>query len=181
MPEKVTVLIAHEDDLVGLEEFFEFLKDDYTLLSTNSIGKAQEILKGNPTIEMVIANFSIQESSGIAILQEFQKTYPHIKRILLSTDLNEASNSYAVESGIAHRVITHPWAKREFHKTMVDLSETLFFGVDFEKFKMKLDRFKKVIQEKKLTPYFQPIVLFEPFYILGYEIFTRGPEDTFFE
>lgn len=119
-PGKVTyrVLFVDDEENVLKAMLRIFRHENYKLLTANSAQAALEILKHEPSVQVIISDYRMPEMTGADLLRSIKSLYPQTIRIMLTgyTDVNAIMG--AINEGAVYKFITKPWNDDDLRLTV---------------------------------------------------------------
>lgn len=108
-PKDAHTLLIVEDEALNLEALVNTFKDEFHVLSFNNGVSALEYLKANaPPLDIVLTDQRMPKMSGIQLLEEINKLYPHVIKLVLTAYTETRDLIDAINKGEVYRYITKP-------------------------------------------------------------------------
>ncbi|NWG14193.1 MAG: SpoIIE family protein phosphatase [Acidobacteria bacterium] len=167
-PEKVLVV---DDEVANLQKLRRTLIHRYPVLAATRGREALEIVRGDLSIAVIIADQRMPDMTGTEFLRETLEFLPHAVRIILTgfTDVDvlmEAINTCKV-----FRYIVKPWDPPDLLMTVERGLEVYKLSVENERFRRELIRRERFARELEIAREIQRYILPpECPAIRGYEI-----------
>ena len=152
-----TVILLIEDHLSDVhltQLYFEEFSSKYQLLVANSY-EAGKIISSNQSIDLVLLDLSLPDSSGIKTLERFLKDFPNVPVVVMTSTPNEILGNQVIKAGAQDFLV-----KGQFDPRMLNRS-----------IRYSLQRFA---DKKKLEDAYQNLALSEKRYIEAQSIAQFG-------
>jgi response regulator RpfG family c-di-GMP phosphodiesterase len=107
---RVLLVDDEENILASLRRLLR--REPYDLVIANSAREALEVLEQTP-VQLVITDFRMPGMTGVELLQEVQRRWPHTIRIILSGYSEVRAIIAAINEGSLYKFITKPWNDEE--------------------------------------------------------------------
>lgn len=109
MDEEVKILCVDDERSVlkALERLF--LDSDYEIITAESGEEGLEMLKKEPTLQLVISDYRMPGMNGVDFLREVYRLRPETVRIVLSGYADTAAIVEAINEGKIYKFIPKPW------------------------------------------------------------------------
>lgn len=108
-PAKKFCILIVEDEQLNLDLLVDTFKQEYEVLAFNNSIIALDYLKANkPNVDLVLTDQRMPKMSGIQFLEEVNKMYPKIMKIVLTGYTETRDLMDAINKGEVHRYITKP-------------------------------------------------------------------------
>jgi DNA-binding NtrC family response regulator len=108
-------LLIVDDDSMARRAIERTLQDpDYQIFSASSPSEALAILE-KEDIRVVLSDHHMGRETGAAFLSVVETKYPHVVRILMTSDTSTGVFIAAVNEGHARRVLYKPWVDEQLH------------------------------------------------------------------
>lgn len=113
MPEKeVYHLLILDDEKENLELLQNTLRNVGKIFPAQSFDEAMKILN-EKTIDLILSDNRLPERSGVELLAEAHKRWPHIVKILITAFPDAQTLSFAINKAQIQKLILKPWVPRE--------------------------------------------------------------------
>jgi len=175
-----TILIL-DDDSIGRDFFSSLLPNTFRVLHASSQTEANEIFKNELFIDVIFADYNLPDIDGLSILEKIANDHPYTIRILLTTPQKDNLEKKEYIPGYFHYVINKPYNRESVNKIIGELFSTEFFDDEYAMFHNRLKVLQDILRDQNIKNFFQPIVQFEPYSVIGHEVFTRGPSRSILE
>lgn len=106
--ENRTVLFVDDEKNILKSLRRVFMGDSFNMLFANSGKEALEILNQHE-VHVVMTDMRMPEMSGLDLLRQVRKDYPHIVRVVLSGYTQVTTLLTAINQGEIFKYITKPW------------------------------------------------------------------------
>lgn len=117
MPKNTRILIV-DDDQVLRPILVEKLSETYKVQFASNGEEAWQILKQDPSINLVISDIEMPALNGIDLLKRIKKSYPHLGVIMISGSSDTRTAISAMRAG-AYDYITKPITELEELKLII--------------------------------------------------------------
>ena len=111
-------ILVLDDEKESLELLAGTLRSAGNLFLAQDFNEAMEILEKN-NIDMILADNRLPTRSGIELLAEVRKRWPHIVRILMTAYPDTETLTRAINDAQIHRLILKPWTPRELKNVVL--------------------------------------------------------------
>lgn len=100
-------LLAVDDEPDILDFLERVFRRQYVVLRAGDADQALQVLEQSPA-EVIVSDQRMPGRSGLELLEDVSRSYPHVTRVLLSgfSDLPEITQ--AAESGLVHAYVVKP-------------------------------------------------------------------------
>jgi len=130
-------------------EFQQIFRGDFHVHVAASGKEGMEIL-GKQTIQLVVANHMLSDSSGIAFLEQVMSEHPHATRIIQGSTDHMDEILKAVNRGIVFQFVEHPWKREELKITMDGAMELYFLKSQNQNLEKYLAEIRDTLEMKVL-------------------------------
>jgi two-component system response regulator HupR/HoxA len=139
-------LLFVDDEIPNLHKLQRTFMDHYVVHLAQSGEEALQILRQSP-IDAIITDQKMPGMTGIEFLEESQKEYPDLVRIVLTgfTDVDDLIA--AINTGKVHKYITKPWEPDELRVAVQEALEKMALQRENERLAAEL----KIANEKLRT------------------------------
>ena len=147
MDEEVKILCVDDESSVlkSLERLF--LDTDYEIITAESGDEGLEMLKNEPTIQLVISDYRMPKMNGVDFLREVYRLRPDTVRIVLSGYADTAAIVEAINEGQIYKFIPKPWNDDELKVTISKALEHYFTSQKIIQLTKELESKNKELQE----------------------------------
>jgi len=126
--EEPGVQILFVDDEVKTRKYFKkALSLHFYVQTCKSVVEAQQILKKNPFIGILITDQRMPEKKGTDLLKYAKQNHPHIVRILTTAYVNAEDALSAINESNVFRYITKPWNLTHLTETLGQAMEVFLY------------------------------------------------------
>lgn len=115
-----------DDEINNLNSFKASFRLDYLVFIANNASQANEILVGNPQIQVVISDQRMPEITGVEFLESVKEKYPSMIRIILTAFSDLEVFERAINMGMIFRYLEKPWHPLEI-KIAIDNAFQYYF------------------------------------------------------
>ncbi len=112
-----------DDDQENLDGFLYSFAKEFKIFIAKDLSTAWEILANNE-IKVIISDQRMPENTGIQFLNEVEKQYPNIVRIILTAYADIDTLIEAINKGNVYRFHTKPWNREDLLFTIENAIET---------------------------------------------------------
>lgn len=123
MKKKYDLLIV-DDEIANLQKLQRTFTDGYTIHAAQSGEEALKLLKVHP-IDAIITDQKMPHMTGIEFLEESQKEYPNLVRIVLTGYTEVEDLIAAINMGKVHKYITKPWEPADLRLAVQEALEKM--------------------------------------------------------
>ncbi len=118
-PMQPTLLCVDEDPeiLSSLQRLFR--NAGYTVLVAVDVASGLKVLESH-SVDIVISDMALRETSGTRFLQEVRERWPHPLRFLLTGEADASSIIEAINQGQVSRYITKPWVDDQLLRVVAE-------------------------------------------------------------
>lgn len=106
-------LLIIDDEPLVLSVLGRLLSQKYNVQLCSSIEQGRDYLTAHEDIDLVIVDYMVGDSIGLAFLNEVRRNHPHVRRMLMSGKLTTEVVANTFNNELAHRVIQKPWHTAE--------------------------------------------------------------------
>lgn len=163
-------LLIVDDETANLQKLQRTFMEGYEVHPAQSGAEALAVLRGHP-IDAIITDQKMPNMTGIEFLEESQKEYPNLVRIVLTGYTEVDDLIAAINTGKVHKYITKPWEPVDLRLAVQEALEKMELVRENE----RLARELKTANEKLRT---ENIILRQEVENEGHfkEIVYGGPE-----
>jgi len=154
-PVKVLYIDDEENNLLAFKASFRRQYEIYTAISA---AEGLKILQ-NISVEVIIADQKMPETTGVEFFKSISKNYPDPIRILLTGYTDITALADAINHGDIYRYITKPWNDLELHNSIKNAHDAYKAKIDLrnkvrelEKTNDELNRFIYSISHELRAP-----------------------------
>ncbi len=109
LPKKRYSLLILEDEQLNLDALVETFKNDYEVLPfTSAVDALEHVRTKKPHVDLVLTDQRMPKMSGTQFLEEINKIYPKVMKIVLTGYTETRDLMEAINKGEVHRYITKP-------------------------------------------------------------------------
>ncbi|MEM6537933.1 MAG: response regulator [Pseudomonadota bacterium] len=123
-PSRSTVLLVDDEPRV-LSALKRRLSDDFTIATARSAEDAIDILRSDETVAAVVADLKMPGMNGVDFLRCVQRTQPHIKRIMLTGNVEEALALTEHDSSFTFHCLQKPCDAKALGSLLMATAEEL--------------------------------------------------------
>lgn len=139
---RCTVLIVDDEPAV-LALLQNQLAADFDLLTATSAAQARQLI-ADRSVDIVLTDLQLKDSSGTQLLEWIHKHHPQIGRVLLTGTARIEDTVDAINCCRIHRLILKPWRADDIQTTLRAVARSLLLERSHEHL---LDEYRRLNQE----------------------------------
>ncbi len=118
-----------DDELSVLNGLVRNLRGAFTIVTLENPLQAEEVIKANPDIAVVVSDMRMSARSGVETLKAIADLRPDIIRVMLTGNADQETASQAINTGQIFRFLNKPCAPATLKQTIYDSLRQ--FDLDF--------------------------------------------------
>lgn len=107
-------VLYFDDEASCLDVFKQMFGDRYEIRTALTLKEARRAL-AEVSFDVVISDYLMTETDGLAFLQEVAASNPGNYRVMLTGTLGVGSMIYELGSGVVHHFLSKPWNDASIH------------------------------------------------------------------